>query len=175
MPDRRSQIGAVTGRHLRRRRSAAKSRAPRFRAAGARKRPCVGPPVADRSSGRLGTIRLNGALGEPSDTRGRSNASFAFPALRRVVPQPLLKHGNTRVESSSAARSFRPDDRVLRSRSEERTNERASVRTTVRARARRSRRRTIFFLFQTRTALYTNTALPRVGVERPNGPYVART
>lgn len=69
----------MTGRHLRRRRSAAKSRAPRCRAAGARKRPCVGPPVADRSSGRLGSIRLNGALGEPSDTRGRSNASFAFP------------------------------------------------------------------------------------------------
>lgn len=109
MPDHRSQIGAVTGRHLRRRRSAAKSRAPRCRAAGARKRPCVGPPVADRSSGRFGSIRLTGAHGVPSDTRGRSNASFAFPTLRRVVLRPLLKHGNTRAESSSAARSFRPD------------------------------------------------------------------
>lgn len=177
MPDHRSQIGAMTDRHLRRRRSAAKSRAPRCRAAGVRERPCVGPPVADRSSGRFGSIRLYGALGEPSDTRGRSNASFAFPTLRRVVPQPLLKHGNTRARRAS--RRHGPFDRTtgcLRSRSEERTNERTSERTTVRARARRSRRRTIFFFISnTHSVIYTSTALPRVGVERPNGPYVART
>lgn len=172
MPDHRSQIGAVTGRHLRRRRSAAKSRAPRCRAAGARKRPGVGPPVADRSSGRLGSIRLSGALGEPSDTRGRSNASFAFPTLRRVVPQPLLKHGNTeRVEllGGTVLSTGRPG---LRSRSEERTNERADDRSSSRSTFAPTNN---FFLFQIRTALYTNTALPRVGVERPNGPYVART
>lgn len=131
MPDRRSQIGAVAGRHLRRRRrSAAKSRAPRCRAAGARKRPCVGPPVADRSSGRLGSIRLNGALGEPSDTRGRSNASFAFPTLRRVVHSTTIETRKHESEaSSSASRSFRPvTTGLLRSRSEERTNERASGR-----------------------------------------------
>lgn len=164
----------MTGRHLRRRRSAAKSRAPRCRAAGARKRPCVGPPVADRSSGRLGSIRLNGALGEPSDTRGRSNASFAFPTLRRVVPQPLLKHGNTRARRAS--RRHGPFDRTtgcLRSRSEERTNERADDRSSSRSTF--APTNNFFFLSQIRTALYTNTALPRVGVERPNGPYVART
>lgn len=173
MPDHRSQVGDVTGRLLRRRRrSAAKSRAPRCRAAGARKRPGVGPPVADRSSGRFGSIRLNGALGEPSDTRGRSNASLPFPTLRRVVPRPLLKHGNTREESSSAARSFRPDDRVYALAPRRGTNERADDRSSSRSTFAPTNN---FFLFQIRTALYTNTALPRVGVERPNGPYVART
>lgn len=174
MPDHRSQFGGVTGRYLRRRRSATKYRAPRCRAAGTRKRPWVGPPVADRSSGRLGTIGLNGALGVPSDTRGRSNASFAFPTLRRVVPQPLLKHGNGREESSSAGT-------VLSDRA---TGFTLSLRGTVRTRANgrpfelaldvRADEQ-FFLLFQIRTALYTNTALPRVGVERPNGPYVART
>lgn len=86
-----------------------------------------------------------------------------------------MKHGNTRVESSSAARSFRPDDRGLRSRSEERTNERASGRPYELALDVRADEQFFFFYIKIRTALYTNTALPRVGVERPNGPYVART
>lgn len=170
MPDHRSQFGAVTGR----RRSAAESRAPRCRAAGARKRPLVGPPVADRSSSRVGSMRQIGALGEPSDTRGRSNASFAFPTLRRVVLRPLLKHGNTRAGRATRRRG--PFDQttgvyVLAPRNE-RTNERADDRSSSRSTFAPTNN---FFLFQIRTALYTNTALPRVGVERPNGPYVART
>lgn len=139
----------MTGRYVRRRRSAAKSRAPRCRAAGARERPGVGPPVADRSSGRLGSTRLE------RRARRAERYSRSFERLVRVpyatacvVPQPLLKHGNTRDESSSAARG--PFDRTATgfTLSLRGTNERTSERTTVRARARRSRRRTIFFYFK---------------------------
>lgn len=191
MPDHRSQIGAVTGRHLRRRRTAAKSSAPRRRAAGARKRPCVGPPVADRSSGRLGTVRLTGALGEPSDTRGRSNASFAFPALRArgsSRERTTIERRRERAEESKSTHTpvghardgpFGPRDPAeVRSRSEEtERNERAGVgRPFELALDVRADERFFFPHFKyAHSVLYTNTALPRVGVERPNGPYVART
>jgi len=143
-----SQIGTTTGRYLRRCRSATKSRAPRCRAAGARKRPCVRPPVADRSSGRLGTIRLNGALGEPSDTRGRSNVSFAFPTtLRRVRFSNRYIETRKHREKESSSAHHGPKRPVNRGYVLAPGNERTSERTTVRARtrARRSRRRTILF------------------------------
>lgn len=58
---------------------------PRYFAAAARKRPCVGPSVADRSSGRLGTIR--GAV---------RSASRARRTLRTVVRERLYAFRATR-------------------------------------------------------------------------------
>lgn len=121
----------MTDRHLRRRRSAAKSRAPRCRAAGARERPCVVPPVADRSSGRFGTIRLE------RRARRAERYSRSFERLVRVpyatacgsLLKPLLKHGNTRARGELLGVTVLSTGRPgLRSRSEERTNERASGR-----------------------------------------------
>lgn len=71
----------------------------------------------------------------------------------------IMKHGNTRVESSSAARSFRPGETgvyALAPRNE-RTNERADDRSSSSSRSTFAPTNNFFFKYKIRTALYIRT------------------
>lgn len=135
-------------------RLATKCRWPRLFAARARMRPCVGPCVADRSAGRLGTI----SNAVRSACRATLEASDACLAVPRGTLNVFLSRRGERFASSMriARRRARTDENVRRTACKDK-----------------------LFLFSILLSLNfvtpVSTALPRVGVERPNGSYVART